>query len=136
MEMVSGLVTVIVILVMFGLGFGLGYQKGMETMRRLDDSIIEDKEAESNRALREVQAGLMSKVEYRELIYGETPEIAEQAILKIEESNPSIEDLIGGDVIQEEEDRTRRIGRQEDLEALIENRRLEENEEDEDDDDY
>lgn len=42
MEMVSGLVTVIVILVMFGLGFGLGYQKGMETMRRLDDSIIEE----------------------------------------------------------------------------------------------
>ena len=40
------------------------------------------------------------------------------------------------DTIQEEEDRTRRIGRQEDLEALIENRRLEENEEDEDDDDY
>ena len=40
------------------------------------------------------------------------------------------------DTIQEEEDRTRRIGRQEDYEALIENRRLEENEEDEDDDDY
>ena len=78
---------------------------------QFDDSIIEDKEAESNRALREVQAGLMSKVEYRELIYGETPEIAEQAILKIEESNPSIEDLIGGDVIQEEEDRKTRENR-------------------------
>ena len=33
------------------------------------------------------------------------------------------------DTIQEEEDRTRRIGRQEDLQALIENRKREENEE-------
>ena len=40
------------------------------------------------------------------------------------------------DTIQEEEERTRRIGKQEDFEALIENRRLEENEEDEDEDDY
>lgn len=63
---------------------------------KFDDSIIEDKEAESNRALREVNAGLMSKVEYRELIYGETTEIAEQAIKDIQENNPSIEDLIGG----------------------------------------
>ena len=62
---------------------------------QFDDSIIEDKESESNRALREVQAGLMSKVEYRELIFGETPEIAEQAIANIEAKNPSIEDLIG-----------------------------------------
>lgn len=62
---------------------------------QFDDSIIEDKEAESNRALREVQSGLMSKVEYRELIYGETPEIAEEAIKQIKEENPSIEDLIG-----------------------------------------
>ena len=63
---------------------------------KFDDSIIEDKEAESNRALREVNAGLMSKVEYRELIYGETTEIAEQAIKDIQANNPSIEDLIGG----------------------------------------
>lgn len=62
---------------------------------QFDDSIIEDKEAESNRALREVQSGLMSKVEYRELIYGETPEIAEEAIKQIKEENPSIEDIIG-----------------------------------------
>ena len=39
------------------------------------------------------------------------------------------------DTIQEEEDRTRRIGRQEDYEALIENRRLEEDEEEEEDED-
>lgn len=62
---------------------------------QFDDSIIEDKEAESNRAMREVQQGLMSKVEYRMQIYGETQEIAEQAIKEIQESNPSINDLIG-----------------------------------------
>lgn len=62
---------------------------------QFDDSIIEDKEAESNRALREVSAGLMSKVEYREKIFGETPEIAEQEIKKIQEENPSVDDLLG-----------------------------------------
>ncbi len=62
---------------------------------QFDDSIIEDKEAESNRALREVNAGLMSKVEYRELIYGETPEIAEKAIADIQTNNPTIQDLLG-----------------------------------------
>ena len=60
-----------------------------------DDSIIEDKEAESNRAMREVQQGLKSKVEYRMQIFGETQEIAEQKIKEIQESNPSINDLIG-----------------------------------------
>ena len=62
---------------------------------QFDDSIIEDKEAESNRALREVNAGLMSKVEYREKIFGETPEIAEEEIRKIQQENPSIDDLLG-----------------------------------------
>lgn len=62
---------------------------------QFDDSIIEDKEVESNRALREVSAGLMGKVEYREKIYGETPEIAEKAIREIEENNPSVQDLLG-----------------------------------------
>ncbi len=62
---------------------------------QFDDSIIEDKEAESNRALREVNAGLMSKVEYREKIFGETPEIAEQEIQKIREQNPSLTDIMG-----------------------------------------
>lgn len=61
-----------------------------------DDSIIEDKESESNRAFREVNAGLISKVEYRERILGETTEIAEENIRKINEENPSIEDLVGG----------------------------------------
>ena len=62
---------------------------------QFDDSIIEDKEAESNRALREVNAGLMSKVEYREKIFGETSEIAEQKIREIEENNPSVDDILG-----------------------------------------
>ena len=72
---------------------------------QFDDSIIEDKEAESNRALREVQAGLMGKVEYREKIFGETSEIAEQAIADIKANDPSIDDLLGRDEIQQEEDR-------------------------------
>lgn len=60
-----------------------------------DDSIVEDKEAESNRAMREVQQGLKSKVEYRMDIYGETEDVAKQKIAEIEESNPSVKDLIG-----------------------------------------
>ena len=62
---------------------------------QFDDSIIEDKEAESNRALREVNAGLISKVEYREKIFGETDEIAKKAIKEIQESDPSIDDMLG-----------------------------------------
>lgn len=63
---------------------------------QFDDSIIEDKEAESNRALREQSAGLISKVEYRMKIFGETKEIAEEAIKTIKEQDPSIDDLTGG----------------------------------------
>lgn len=62
---------------------------------QFDDSIVEDKDAEANRAMREVQQGLMSKVEYRMQIKGETQEIAEQKIKEIQESNPSVKDLIG-----------------------------------------
>lgn len=62
---------------------------------QFDDSIIEDKEAESNRALREMSAGVLSKVEYREKIFGETPEIAEKEIQKIKEEEPSADDLLG-----------------------------------------
>lgn len=60
-----------------------------------DDSIVEDKEAESNRAMREVQQGLKSKVEYRMQIFGETQEVAEQKIKEIKENEPKVEDLIG-----------------------------------------
>lgn len=64
---------------------------------QFDDSIIEDKESESNRALREVQSGVLSKEEYREKIFGETPEIAKQKIQEIKENEPSIRDLVGID---------------------------------------
>lgn len=60
-----------------------------------DDSIIEDKESESIRALREVNVGIMSKVEYRMKIYGETEEIAEAKIQKIQENEPTAEEMIG-----------------------------------------
>lgn len=60
-----------------------------------DDSIVEDKEAESNRAMREVQQGLKSKVEYRIQIFGETEEIAKQKIAEIEANNPDIKTLLG-----------------------------------------
>ena len=60
-----------------------------------DDSIIEDKESESNRALRELSAGVLSKAEYREKIYGETPEMAEKNVELIKQENPSIDDLLG-----------------------------------------
>lgn len=62
-----------------------------------DDSIIEDKEAEANRAGREVNAGIMSKVEYRQKIYGETKEIAEKAIQEIEKDSPDVKKLLGTD---------------------------------------
>lgn len=75
--------------------FGIYNINSEDFVIQFDDSIIEDKEAESNRALREVNAGLMSKVEYREKIFGETPEIAEEEIRKIQQENPSIDDLLG-----------------------------------------
>ena len=66
-----------------------------EFVIQFDDSIIEDKNAESDRALRELQAGVLSKEEYREKIFGETPEIAKQKIDEIKKNDPSIEDLLG-----------------------------------------
>lgn len=63
---------------------------------QFDDSIIEDKEAESNRALREKNAGIISAVEYREKIFGETEEIAKQKIAEVKENDPSVNDLVGG----------------------------------------
>lgn len=62
---------------------------------QFDDSIIEDKDAESNRALREKQAGIISAVEYREKIFGETKEIAEQAIAEIKANDPTLDDVLG-----------------------------------------
>lgn len=76
-----------------------------------DDSIVEDKESESTRARAEVSQGLLSKVEYRVKIFGETEETAKQKINDIKMSDPSVEDLLGGDPIQEEEDRKQRNDR-------------------------
>ena len=71
---------------------------------QFDDSIVEDKEAESNRALRELSAGVLSKVEYREKIFGETKEIAEKEIQAIEAENPDIESLLGTKDAKEQDD--------------------------------
>lgn len=61
---------------------------------QFDDSIIEDKEAESIRANREVSQGIISKAEYRMKIFGETREIAEEAIRKIAEEDNEIDKLL------------------------------------------
>ena len=61
---------------------------------QFDDSIIEDKEAESVRASREVSQGLISKIEYRMRIFGETEEIAKKKIEEIEEETPSADKLL------------------------------------------
>ena len=71
---------------------------------QFDDSIIEDKEAESVRASREVSQGLISKAEYRERIFGETEEAAKKAIEEIEESTPSINKLLNDDTEKEEKE--------------------------------
>lgn len=75
--------------------FGTYNLNGENMGIQFDDSIIEDKEAESNRAMREESAGLISKEEYREKIFGETPEVAKKKIAEIRENNPSINDLLG-----------------------------------------
>ena len=62
---------------------------------QFDDSVIEDKESEANRALREISAGVLSKVEYREKIFGETEEIAKQKIKEIDDEDPDVETLLG-----------------------------------------
>lgn len=66
-----------------------------EMVIQFDDSIIEDKEAESNRAMREESQGLISKIEYRMKIFGETEEIAKQKLEEIKENNPTAEELVG-----------------------------------------
>ncbi len=62
---------------------------------QFDDSIVEDKEVESNRALREVNAKLISKVEYRERIFGETEEIAKNKIEEVLNEEKDVDDLLG-----------------------------------------
>lgn len=64
---------------------------------QFDDSIIEDVESESIRALREYNAGLISAVEYRMRIFGESDEIAKQKMNEIQEQEPTVEDLVGNE---------------------------------------
>ena len=64
---------------------------------QFDDSIIEDKEAESVRAGRELSLGVISKEEYRERIFGETSEVAKKKIEEIEESTMSLDKLLNND---------------------------------------
>ena len=61
---------------------------------QFDDSIIEDVESESIRALREYNAGLISAVEYRVRIFGESDEIAKQKMNEIQEQEPSVENIM------------------------------------------
>ena len=60
-----------------------------------DDSVLEDTESIANRAMREVSAGVLSKVEYRMKVFGETEEVANEKIEIIKANNPTIQDLIG-----------------------------------------
>ena len=59
-----------------------------------DDSVIEDKEAISNRALREQAAGLISRVEYRMRVFGEDEATARTAIEKIKKEEPRLADVM------------------------------------------
>ena len=42
MDFISAVVTLICIMILFRVGFYLGYKEGMETMKRIDDNIIEE----------------------------------------------------------------------------------------------
>ena len=60
-----------------------------------DDSIMEDTESIANRAMREVNAGVLSKVDYRVRVFGESEDVAKKKIAEINEESPSIDDLLG-----------------------------------------
>lgn len=61
---------------------------------KFDDSIIEDTESLSIRALREYNAGLISGAEYRSRILGETEEVAKQKIDEIKQEEPETEQIV------------------------------------------
>lgn len=67
-----------------------------EIQIEFDYSRFENQEKTQQRIEREVDKGITSKVEYRMKVYNETKEIAEQKIQEIKDTNPSIDDLIGG----------------------------------------
>lgn len=61
---------------------------------KFDDGVIEDVEAMSIRALREYNADLISGVEYRMRIFGETEEVAQEKIKEILESQPDTDKML------------------------------------------
>lgn len=92
---------------------------------QFDDSIIEDKEAESVRASREVSQGLISKIEYRMRIFGETEEIAKKKIEEIEKETPNVDKLLN----DEEDDTDNDKDKQKDKEDNKDDKKNKENEE-------
>ena len=42
MDFISAVVVLICMMILFSFGFYLGYKEGMETMKRIDDNIIEE----------------------------------------------------------------------------------------------
>lgn len=74
--------------------------------------LIEDPQQEFSQMMQAESKGIVSKVEIRQWLNpDETLEEAEQKIQEINESDPSITELLGGDPIQEEEDRKQRNDR-------------------------
>jgi hypothetical protein len=74
--------------------------------------LIEDSQQEFSQMMQAESKGIVSKVEIRQWLNpDETLEEAEQKIREIKESDPSVEELLGGDPIQEEEYRKQRNDR-------------------------
>jgi hypothetical protein len=55
-----------------------------------EDSVIVDTTSEKNLAMREIEAGLMSKAEYRTKFMAEPPELAREKIREIEQEEKEI----------------------------------------------
>jgi A118 family predicted phage portal protein len=62
---------------------------------QFDDSVVEDRSVLTERALREIQAGVLSPIEYRMAVKGESEEVAKQKIKEIESRYPTTEQLVG-----------------------------------------
>ena len=60
-----------------------------------DYSRFENQTATQQRLEREVNMGIISKVEYREKVYGEEETVAKEKIEEIKKENPSIQDILG-----------------------------------------
>lgn len=65
---------------------------------QFDDGVIEDKDAESIRALREFNAGLISGAEYRQRVLGESQEIANQKINEIRQEQMQLRAMLEPDM--------------------------------------